>query len=170
MLYKLTYQDGTTRKGEENETQWGRSVTHTAKGKKILGEYRRLCTNQVIHAYRSPEIAAFANGLHADFGDPLCWSAKGWVVAEDGLKVGCKTLTTLEAVPLPVLMRSERVEISMRTREEEKSITWDDIRWARWRIREIPESFVAVVALKACDKRAFTERLTERIKRVIEAA
>jgi len=167
MLYKLTYQDGTTRKGEENETQWGRGVTHTAKGKKTQGAGRALCSDQVIHAYRSPEIAVLANGLHADIASPLCWSARGRVVAEDGLKVGCRTLTTLEIVPLPVLARPQRVMIAHKTMTEEKCAPWGPGGMRAQQVWEEPELGVAEAALRTCNERGFAERLTARIKRVI---
>jgi len=174
MLFKLTHQDGTTRKGEDNETQWGGGVTHTAKGKPHypppplhrLG--RQMCTDEVIHAYRSPEIAVFANGLHAEIGNPLCWRARGRVLVEDGLKVGCKTLTTLEIVPLPVLTKQHKAKIALRTIDEEKlGDSKDSILWA-WQIREHPEYVVAGAAIRVENERDFAKRLTARIKRVIQ--
>jgi len=166
MLYKLTYPDGTTRKGEDNETQWGRGVKHTAKGKSCWPR-RTMCTDQVIHAYRSPEIAVFANEFHAEIGNPLCWSAKGRVLVEDGLKVGCRTLTTLETVPLPVLTREHGVRIALRTVTEEKlgSSTLPG-GWA-WLAGRYPENVIMAAALEARDGRGFAGRLTARIKQVI---
>ena len=165
MLFKLTYQDGTTRKGEENETRWGRGVTHTAVGNPLPG-LRLLCTDQVIHAYRSPEIAVFANEMHAEIPNPLCWSAKGLVLVEDGLKVGCRTLTTLETVPLPVLTREHRVKIALRTAIEEKTPPIDGGSWG-WRAGANPDDVVIAAVLETQDKRNFAKRLTARIKRVI---
>jgi len=166
MLYKLTYPDGTTRKGEDNETQWGRGVKHTAKGKSCWPR-RTMCTDQVIHAYRSPEIAVFANEFHAEIGNPLCWSAKGRVLVEDGLKVGCRTLTTLETVPLPVLTKEHRARIAWKPVEEGKPGDRRDDLLLLWQVREHPENVVIAAATRAENKRDFAKRLTARIKQVI---
>jgi len=163
MLFKLTYQDGTTRKGEENETQWGRGVTHKADGKRPR-EGRWLCTDQVIHAYRSPEIAAFSNMWHAQIPDPICWRARGRVLVDDGRKIGCKTLTTLEIVPLPVLTKQHEMEIALRTIQEEKAENTKN--WCQEDIG-FPIYVIANIAASVIDKRAFAERLTARIKQVI---
>ncbi len=109
MKYKLTNQDGYTRKGETNETLWGENVTHAA-----TGEGNELCTDGVIHYYDSPEEAAFYNPIHADIKDPVCWEAKGRKVAHDGVKGGCKTVTTIRKVPLPEITTEQRVEIAIR--------------------------------------------------------
>jgi hypothetical protein len=95
-LYKLTSKDGYTRKGESGETWWypGRRI------KKPRGSYQ-LCTDTVIHAYRSKELALLLNPLHADFSDPLLWECEGKVEVEDWGKVGCSMLITLASIPLP---------------------------------------------------------------------
>jgi hypothetical protein len=95
-LYKLTSKDGYTRKGELGETWWypGRRI------KKPRGSYQ-LCTDTVIHAYRSKELALLLNPLHADFSDPLLWECEGKVEVEDWGKVGCSMLITLTPIPCP---------------------------------------------------------------------
>jgi hypothetical protein len=88
--YKLTDSDGYTRRGETNETLWGEGVTHTAAGR------GGLCTDGVIHAYASHELALFMNPNHANIADPMAWECEGVeLVEDDGTKQGYKTLTTL---------------------------------------------------------------------------
>jgi len=108
-LYKLTDQDGYTRRGMENETQWGAGIAHTASGT------GGLCTDGVIHAYEHPLLAAFMNSSHANLKDPQLWEAEGEVVVREGqLKCGVKTLTTLRKIDLPVISTEQRVEIAIR--------------------------------------------------------
>jgi hypothetical protein len=103
MLYKLTDENDCTRDG----TLWGPGVTHTAaKGKAVL------CSNTVIHAYTHPLLAVFLNPIHANITLTTAhlWTARGRVVVNDhGLKVGCKTLTTLERIELPVVTNTQRI-------------------------------------------------------------
>ena len=123
MKYKLTDQDGYTRKGESNETLWGDNVTHTATGRD-----RVLCTDGVIHYYDSPEIAVFMNPAHAEIKNPICWEGRGRQVAWDTLKGGCKTFTTLRRCPLPEITTEQRTEIAIRVAltvyEEPTFVMW----------------------------------------------
>lgn len=105
-LYKLTDAKGQTL----GETQWGPNVTHKAD----MRYEPMLCTGSVIHAYRMPWLAVLMNPVHACFLDPILWEAEGDVVADDGTKVGCRTLTTLGKIPLPRVPTEERVEIAIR--------------------------------------------------------
>ena len=87
ILYKLTRQDFTT----YNETLWGENVTHEA-----MGEGIQLCTEDVIHAYLSPELAVLLNPIHADYDNPVLWEAEGEIVVnKDNTKVGCKEVLLL---------------------------------------------------------------------------
>jgi len=82
-LYKLTDQQGRTRPGGANETQWGEGVTHTAPGKGAL------CTEAYIHAYTHPLLAVLLNPIGGNYEDPLIWESEGIVERDDhGLKVG----------------------------------------------------------------------------------
>ncbi len=108
MEYKLTDKDGRTYGG----TQWGENVTHSAQG-----EGNGLCSDGVIHAYRDPLVAVFANPVHGDF-DPktmLLWEGEAKDIrVRDGLKGGCKTFTTFHTIPLPVVTIEQRAEIAIR--------------------------------------------------------
>ena len=101
ILYKLTDANGQTRDG----TQWGEGVSNTA-----TGEGAALCTSGVIHGYRTALIAVFMGPAHTDYlpGGYL-WESVGEIIADDGLKVGCKTLTTLRRVELPRITLAQTV-------------------------------------------------------------
>ena len=103
--YKLTNKQSTT----FNDTQWGEGITHqaTVKGK-------TLCTNQVIHVYASPLLAAFLNPIHMDFRNPRLWECEcSRPVADDGMKLGVKSCTTLRKVPLPKVTTEQRVKFAI---------------------------------------------------------
>ena len=96
-VYKLTDQDGYTRRGEKGETKWGEGVTHEA-----VGEGAKLCTSGVIHYYDDPALALFVCLVHTNFANPLVWEAEiQESVARDGLKGGAKRLTTLHVIDTP---------------------------------------------------------------------
>jgi len=104
-LYKLTDSMGKT----YGHTQWGEGVTHKAKRGK--GE---LCSDKYIHAYTHPLLAVFLNPIHADFKDPQLWEAEGHVAQNDrGLKVGCKSLTTIREMDLPTVTKEQRVRFAI---------------------------------------------------------
>ena len=108
-LYKLTTQDGLTRKGEDNETKWGDGVERTASGE---GD---LCGPGWLHAYEDPLVAAFMNPAHANITSPLLWECDGGVGKREGeLKCGCTRLKTLRQIPLPQITTDQRVEVAIR--------------------------------------------------------
>ena len=96
-LFKLTDQEGYTRRGESNQVKWadGRTVVCTSK------ENPQLCTNDVVHGYKNSNLALLLNPQHADIRNPLLWEAEGEIVAEDWGKIGCFSLTTTSRLPIP---------------------------------------------------------------------
>jgi len=119
MLYKLTDQKGKT----QGWCQWGEGVTHRAKGKG-----KELCTNEVIHAYRSPLLAILLNPLHTQIENPILWEAKGRVVADDSLKVGCKQLTTIQKIELPKVTTEQKARFAILCALE----VYKDEKFAEW--------------------------------------
>lgn len=104
-LYKLTDANGQTYNG----TQWGEGITHRAKSRK--GE---LCSEYYIHAYAHPLLATFFNPIHAQFENPRLWEAKGRIAKRDyGLKVGCKSLTTIREIPCPTIVLEQYMRFGM---------------------------------------------------------
>lgn len=127
MLYKLTTQDNKTRKGHYNETTWGEGVSHFGTGE------GNLCGPGWIHAYTSPLLAVLMNPVHANIGNPKLWEAEGEVVLSDrGLKVGCRTLTTVREIPLPEVTITQRIAFAILcTKEVCKDAAWNA--WAnKW--------------------------------------
>ena len=118
-LYKLTTQKHTT----HGNTKWGPGVTH-----KATGEGTKLCSGGVLHAYTSPLLAVLLNPIHADVSDPVLWEAKGEVVASDGLKVGCKELTTTVEIPLPEISVEQKVRFAIGC----ASLVYKDAGWVEW--------------------------------------
>jgi hypothetical protein len=102
-LYKLTDSNDQTK----NSTQWGEGASHSGTGK---GE---MCSEGWIHAYRDPVLAVLMNPAHADFRNPHLWEAEGRVSKDDGLKVGCKTLTTTRRIDLPVVTVEQRIRFGI---------------------------------------------------------
>ena len=103
-VYKLTDDKNQTHGG----TQWGKGVTHKAKGR---GE--ELCTEDVIHAYKHPLLAVLLNPIHADFDKVRLWEAEGEIVIDDGLKLGCKALTILKRIRVPKVTTEQRVRFAI---------------------------------------------------------
>lgn len=136
LLYKLTDYKNRTRVGYDNETKWGRNVTHSVTGRPIL------CTKGVIHAYRHPLQAAFFSPVHTTFYDrrgratePAFWEAEGDVVADDGTKVGCSTLTTKRIVEFPKVTVEQRqrfaILLSMEATPKDSELGEVGMAWAR---------------------------------------
>jgi hypothetical protein len=129
-LYKLTTWDWKTRKWESNETLWGPGVAHRAPG-------GQLCTRDVLHAYISPEIAAFLNPAHAGIEDPVFWECEGTVDVRDvySAKVGCTYLRTLRpARPVRPTLRQRFVFALKLAQEVVSSRTFErEALAAEWR-------------------------------------
>lgn len=126
-LYKLTDQAGYTRPGLYNACLWGPGVSHSGTGE---GE---LCGPGWVHAYTHPLLAVLLNPIHAAIDNPRLWEAEGDVVLSDnGLKVGCRTLTTLREMPVPVVTTEQRVRFAILCAlTVNRSELWE--RWAeRW--------------------------------------
>jgi len=92
-LYKLTNKNGCT----QGNTQWGIGVTHELKAT----EKPRLCTKDVLHAYKNINLALLLNPNHANISNPKIWEAEGKIVVEDYGKVGCFKLTTTKELSCP---------------------------------------------------------------------
>ena len=104
-VYKLTNEDDQT----YGDTQWGRGITNTAK---VAGN--RLCSEQVIHCYRDPLLAVLFNPLHANIPKPHLWEAEAdEIVADDGQKLGAKTLTTLRRIRIPRIRRTQYIAFAI---------------------------------------------------------
>ncbi len=118
MLYKLTDENDQTR----NNTQWGPGVTHTASGR------GKLCASAWIHAYRDPILAVLMNLIHANFKVPHLWEAEGEVGIDDGMRVGCTSLTTLRQIPVPEISTGQRIRFGILVAQ----CVYHDPKWNTW--------------------------------------
>lgn len=92
-LYKLTNEDMTTYMG----FRWEAGVRMS----KPFKPSPELCSEDVFHAYKDPNLALLFNTSHAGIEKPLLWEAEGEVCCEDFSKVGCFELTLLRELKLP---------------------------------------------------------------------
>ena len=99
IAYKLMNQDFTTHNGFKWEI--GKKETIDIPG-------AELCSNQVFHAYKSPELAVLFNPIHAYYRDPILIKIECDIVADDGLKIGSKWQKPIELIPLPEITARER--------------------------------------------------------------
>jgi len=123
--YKLTEQDNTT---YYHSMTWKEGITHEVKKKG-----RRLCSDQVIHAYRSPELAILMNPAHANINNPKLWACEvSDPVADDGIKIGVKRCTTIREIEIPIITTVNKMVFAILcAKEVYKEKSWSD--WAdRW--------------------------------------
>ena len=108
MNCKLTNTDLTTHGG----MLWGEGVTHEAAGDSGQG----LCSDGWIHYYEDPLLASFMRTEYGYDGDVFAWECipEGEVKRDGQLKSGCRRLTTIRKIPLPVITTEQRVEIAIR--------------------------------------------------------
>lgn len=124
--YKLTDENGKTR----NNTQWGENVTHSA-----VGGSKELCSDGWIHFYTHPLIAVIMNPIHANFKNPILWECEtSGEEIHESLKSGCKTLTTIRKVNLPIVTLTQRVAFgilcSLRVCRDKDHVKWAT-KWLR---------------------------------------
>jgi len=99
-VWKVTRKDWTTR----GNTLWGPGVEHVASG-------GHMCTAEVIHGYSSALMASLMSPMHLGwFGvGAVLWRGEGDICVDDGTRVGCSRLKTVEIVDMPVIGMMERV-------------------------------------------------------------
>jgi hypothetical protein len=69
------------------------------------------------------------NPIHANYENPKLWRCEGDVVADDhGLKVGVKTLTTIEEIVLPVVTTEQRIKFAILCAKQ----VCKDPKWNEW--------------------------------------
>ena len=103
ILYKLTDQNYRT----DNGPQWGKGIEHTA-----LGE-GRIFRSGWLQAYTHSLLAVLLTPTHEKISAPVLWIAEGDVGIDDGLRVGCTRLRTLEIVQFPEITLEQRVHFGI---------------------------------------------------------
>jgi hypothetical protein len=130
-IYKLTDQDGYTRRDEENACLWGPGVSHSGTGK---GD---LCGPGFVHGYEVVPgyerecaiLALLMNPVHADIDHPRLWECEGEIAKRGGqLKCGCVTLTTKREIELPVIFLTQKIRFAILCATE----VCTDKRWNAW--------------------------------------
>lgn len=76
---------------------WGTNVTHSV----VVPENPRLCSEDVLHAYRTVSAALILNPIHNDVKNPVLWRSIGDQVVSAWDQVGCSQVTTVERVDTP---------------------------------------------------------------------
>ena len=150
MKVKLTDSKGQT----QNQTQWGEGVTHRA-----TGEGTDMCTDNVIHYYESPEIAIFANPIHANYNKDmmLMWEFKPeHKINHDGLKSACKEGTTIRQVPIPSITTEQRVAAAIKI----ALLTYNDERFVDWAEKWLSGENRSAGAAKAARNAAWADETT----------
>ena len=125
MLYKLLTQNLTTHDG----FQWEVDKTYT-----IDKPGNTLCSDEVFHAYHSPETAALFNPIHGEIQNPLCYLVDtSEIVADDGLKVGVKSMRLVEQIKLSVFTHRQRTIFAILCAKRVKKHRYTPIpKWGKW--------------------------------------
>lgn len=124
-LYKLTDEDGWTRKGQSNACLWAPGALNTAQK-----EGTTLCTSEMIHVYEHPLIGAFLDPIHGAYGaGARLWRCEGVVVAREGqLKAGVKALLCVEEATLVQPTRDQRIRFAILSAKQ----VCTDTAWLLW--------------------------------------
>lgn len=112
-LYKITDRrmtvGGRTIYFTRNDMQWGEGVTHWARGMRGQG----LCSSEFIHAYAHKCLAVFLMRNHTYYDNPHLFAATGEIEASDGVKVGCRKLTTDKLIPFPKVTKEQCIRFAI---------------------------------------------------------
>ncbi len=110
-MYKLVSIQEDSSWATHNGMKWAIGKTNEAKGKGT-----KMCTDQVLHCYASPEQAVLFNPIHANIQNPILLEIEcSDIVNSDGLKYACKKQTPKRTVCLPVVSLNQRVAFAIKT-------------------------------------------------------
>jgi len=125
IYYKLTNQDGYTRRGEKGETKWKPGVWQ-----KPLSGRGTLCGPGWYHFYYSPDLSVLLNPIHADIKNPILWKTecRGKSQDDNGLKIGWTEARVIEQIPLPEWTITQKVAFailcSLKVEQSEEYVKW----------------------------------------------
>jgi hypothetical protein len=105
-----------------NDTKWEIGVPIS-----ILKEGNTMCSDEVLHCYNHPFLAAFLNPIHVNIKEPFLFEISvDEIVNTDGLKFASKSQTLLKEIPLPEISREQKIEIAIRiTKTVYKNEKWN---------------------------------------------
>lgn len=93
-----------------NDMKWEIGVTNTATGKGT-----RMCSSDLLHCYAHPRLAVLLNPIHANIANPRLFEVScSEIIANDNLKMGCKSQTLVKEIELPVFTTEQRIEFAIR--------------------------------------------------------
>ena len=125
IYYKLTNQDGYTRRGEKGETKWKPGVWQ-----KPLSGRGTLCGPGWYHFYYSPDLSVLLNPIHADIKNPILWKTecRGKSQDDNGLKIGWTEARVIEQIPLPEWTITQKVAFailcSLKVEQSKEYVKW----------------------------------------------
>ena len=125
IYYKLTNQDGYTRRGEKGETKWKPGVWQ-----KPLSGRGTLCGPGWYHFYYSPDLSVLLNPIHADIKNPILWKTecRGKSQDDNGLKIGWTEARVIKQIPLPEWTITQKVAFailcSLKVEQSEEYVKW----------------------------------------------
>jgi hypothetical protein len=121
IAYKLLSQNNTS----YNNTKWELNKPQT----KPNISNPRMCSNDVLHCYAHPLLAAFFNSIHANIKTPKLFEIKiDKVIAKDSTKQASLSQTLLRQIPLPIITHEQRTEIAIRC----AYTSTNNINWKIW--------------------------------------
>ena len=119
-MYKLVNSNWETR----NNTKWSIGQTNRA-----TGAGKELCSPDLLHCYKSPVQAVLFNPIHANIHDPILLEIEcSEILADDGLKYGCKEQMPLKELSLPKVTLEQKVAFTiycaLEVYSEETFVVW----------------------------------------------
>jgi len=96
-LFKLTDQDGYTRRGDSGETLWYEGLELS----KQPCNSPEMCSPDVYHVYEDVNLAFLLNPIHANFDEPRLWLLEGEIVVRDFGKAGCFDVRVINEFEIP---------------------------------------------------------------------
>jgi len=124
--YKLTDQDGYTRRGQSNETLWkiGEWVEATGNPRQDL------CSDGWIHWYSHPLLAVLMNPIHACIKNPRLWEIEtgGEEKTDHELKGGSRRVRSIKELPVPRVTTAQLVRVAILCGKK----VYKDVKWLQW--------------------------------------
>ncbi len=107
-MFIITDHYGYTRGGLPGERLWSRGTTHIAKkGKPKFG------TQTIIPVYLTPLLAILLCPIYEGISDPTLWAVRGDILIDNGLLLGCKSVTAIEQISAPQCFCETRVKFAI---------------------------------------------------------
>jgi hypothetical protein len=161
-------------------TSYNRMKWEINKPITIFKPGNEMCTDQVLHCYNHPLLAAFLNPIHLGISDPRLFLIEvDEIVASDGLKFASKSQKILEEMPYIDISISKRIEIGIRVAKtvysDEGWNLWAD-KWLNGTVRSKESAnaadgadAAAAYAARADNKDVFNKKLIEIVESVVNS-